>query len=217
MKEDLIVEAVKVAKEESKERKFLESMELAINLKEVDLSDPKNRITEEVALPHGRGKPIKVCVIGSEETRFKVKDKVDFVFGPEELNKFGDDKKSFKKIVNQIDYFIADTSLMPIVGRRLGQVLGPRGKMPKPLTPGQDVEGLISTLRKSVRIRTRDKITFHVPVGTKEMDNRELAENIMAILKRVMERLEKGSGNISSVYVKTTMGKPVKLRGESLS
>ena len=45
----IIEEAVKSAKE----RKFKESIELAINMREVDLSDPKNRVNEEIPLPKG--------------------------------------------------------------------------------------------------------------------------------------------------------------------
>ncbi len=55
---------------------------------------------------------------------------------------------------------------MANIGRTLGPVLGPRGgKIPKPIPPGQDPAPMISALRKTVRIRTRDRRTFHVPWG----------------------------------------------------
>lgn len=217
MAEDEVTKAVKEAKKQSKDRKFSESVEIAINMKDVDLSDPKNRINEEIILPSGRGKEIKVAIFGSEETQFKSKDVADFIYGPEDLNKFGGDKKEFKKIQDGIDYFIADTPLMSTIGKNLGQVLGPRGKIPKPLPPGVDPSGMVSNLRKTVRARSKDKRTFHVPVGTKEMSDAEIAENIRAVMKRVFSRLEKGVGNIDSVYVKTTMGKAVRLEVSKLS
>lgn len=217
MAEDEIVKAVKEAKKQSQERKFLESVEIAINMKDVDLSDPKNRINEEIILPSGRGRDIKVAIFGSEETQFKSKDVADFIYGPEDLNKFGGDKKEFKKVQEGIDYFIADTPLMSTIGKSLGQVLGPRGKIPKPLPPGVDPSGMVANLRKTVRARSKDKRTFHVPVGTKEMADAEIAENIRAVMKRVLGRLEKGVGNLESVYVKTTMGKAVKLEVNKLS
>lgn len=217
MADDAVIKAVKEAKKQSKERKFPESIEIAINMKDVDLSDPKNRINEEIILPSGRGKEIKVAVFGSEETQFKSKEVADFVYGPEDLNKFGGDKKEFKKIQANIDYFIADTTLMATIGKSLGQVLGPRGKIPKPLPPGQDPANIVANLRKTVRARSKDKKTFHVPVGTKEMKDGEVAENIRVVMKRVMGLLEKGAGNIESVYVKTTMGKAVRLEVTNLS
>jgi large subunit ribosomal protein L1 len=65
---------------------------------------------------------------------------------------------------------------------------------------------MIENLRKSVSIRTKDRMTFHVPIGTADMDPEKIADNIEAIMKRVESRLEKGKMNIASSYVKTTMG-----------
>ncbi len=70
---DSVSKFVAEAKKQSKERKFLESLELAINLKDVDLSDPKNRINDELVLPNGRGKETKIAVIGSEELKAKAR------------------------------------------------------------------------------------------------------------------------------------------------
>ena len=95
---------------------------------------------------------------------------------------------------------------MAVVGKRLGTVLGPRGKMPKPIAPGVDPTAMIDGLRRTVSVRTKDRMTFHAPVGTVEMSAEELADNIETILKRVELKLEKGRMNIASSYVKTTMG-----------
>ena len=115
-------------------------------------------------------------------------------------------KRTAKKIANNTDYFIAEAPLMAVVGKRLGTVLGPRGKMPKPIAPGADPAAMIDGLRKSVTIRTKDRKTFHAPVGSVDMSAEEIAENVDLILKRVELHLEKGKHNIASAYVKTTMG-----------
>lgn len=200
------VMAVQKALESAKKRNFTETVELAINLKDVDLALPKNRIQEDIVLPYGRGKPVRICVIGGGELALKAKDVADFVITPEELGAIADDKKQAKKIANSTNYFIAEAPLMAVVGKRLGTVLGPRGKMPKPIAPGADPTAMIEGLRKSVTIRTKDRKTFHAPVGTVDMPAEEIADNIELILKRVEARLEKGRHNIASVYVKTTMG-----------
>lgn len=194
------------ALESAKKRNFTETVELAINLRDVDLSIPKNRIQEDIILPAGRGKKVKVCVIGGGELASKARDVADRVITPEELGTIADDKKQAKKIANDTDYFIAEAPLMAVVGKRLGIVLGPRGKMPKPIPPGVDPAGMIDGLRKSVTVRTKDRITFHVPVGTVEMDAEQIADNIDMVIKRVALRLEKGKLNIQSAYVKTSMG-----------
>ncbi len=206
MAEQATVNAVMKALESAKKRNFRETVDLAINLKDVDLAIPKNRITEDVILPHGRGRNVHVCVIGGGELALKAKDVADRVITPEELGTIADDKKVAKKIARETDYFIAEAPLMPTVGKRLGTVLGPRGKMPKPIPPGADPSSMIDNLRKSVTIRSKDKMTFHAPVGTSEMTTEDIADNIEAIVKRVASRLERGTMNIASAYIKTTMG-----------
>jgi large subunit ribosomal protein L1 len=198
--------AVQKALDSAKKRNFTETVELAINLKDVDLSIPKNRITDDIILPNGRGRAVKICVIGGGELALKAKDVADVVITPEELQTIADDKKQAKKLANSTDYFIAEAPLMAVVGKRLGTVLGPRGKMPKPIAPGVDPTAMIDGLRRTVSVRTKDRMTFHAPVGTVEMSAEELADNIETILKRVELKLEKGRMNIASSYVKTTMG-----------
>jgi len=203
--------AVQKALESAKKRNFVETVELAINLKDVDLSIPKNRIQEDIILPNGRGKVVKVCVIGGGELALKAKDVADLVITPDELGAIADDKKQAKKIANNTDYFIAEAPLMAVVGKRLGTVLGPRGKMPKPIPPGADPTGMVDNLRKSVTVRTKDRKTFHVPVGSVNMPAEEVADNIDIVLKRVSLRLEKGMANVASAYVKTSMGPSEKI------
>ncbi|MDI3483165.1 MAG: large subunit ribosomal protein [Candidatus Methanomethylophilaceae archaeon] len=211
MAEKATVAAVSKALEGAKKRNFRETVDLAINLKDIDLSLPKNRIQEDIILPHGRGKDVRICVIGGGELALKAKNVADLVITPEELGAIADDKKEAKRIANSVDYFIAEAPLMPTVGKRLGTVLGPRGKMPKPIPPGADPTGMIDSLRRSVTIRTKDKKTFHAPVGTVDMDPEDIADNIETVLKRVEARLEKGKSNIASSYVKTTMGPAVRV------
>lgn len=214
MAKEVTVQAVGEAKKSAKDRKFTESVELAVNLKDIDLADPKNRLNEEISLPKGRGRLEKVAVFGSEEMQQKAKEVADYIYGPEDVSKFAEDKKGFKKVVGDIDFFISEATLMATIGKSLGQVLGPRGKMPRPLPPGQDPTPMANNLKQTVRVRTKDKKTFHVAVGTRDMSDDDIAENIDAVLGRVASRMEKGYGNIDSVYVKTTMGKSVRLKME---
>lgn len=207
---------IKKAKQEAKERKFIETFDLAVNLSGVDLSNPKNRINEEIILPNGRGKEMKIGVFGSEEMKLKARDHSDFIFGVEDIGKFSENKKEFKKIVNQVEFFISESTLMANIGKSLGTVLGPRGKIPRPLPPGQDPVPVINNLKKTVRVRSRDRRTFHVPIGSKNMKEKEVADNIREVMKRIVSKLEKGYGNIESIYIKTTMGPAIKIEEDDL-
>ena len=206
MAEKATLTAVKKALESSKKRNFVETVDISINLKDIDLSVPKNRVQDDVILPHGRGRPVKVCVIGGNEMVAKARAVADRTLTADELGKLADDKKAAKKMAAEFDYFIAEAPLMPTVGKRLGIVLAPRGKMPRPIQPGADPKPFIETLRKTITVRSKDRKTFHTAVGTADMTPEQLADNVDAILKRLVTKLERGSMNIGSVYVKTTMG-----------
>jgi large subunit ribosomal protein L1 len=207
---EVVTEALSKATER-KERKFSETVELAVNLKDLDLTVPKNRLEDEVPLPKGRGRPVKVAVFGSPELCQKMRGVADLVVPANELDEFAKDKKNVKKVVSDMDFFLAEATLMPTIGKRLGVVLGPRGKMPRPVPPGSDPTNLVNALKRSIRIRSKGNRTFHAPVGTRAMKPEEIAQNVDAVLTRIMGKLERGRTNIESVYVKTTMGPAVRL------
>ncbi|WP_455392463.1 50S ribosomal protein L1 [[Eubacterium] cellulosolvens] len=206
-----LIEKVQQAIDSAKERKFLESVEVAINLKDVDLTNPKNRINEEVILPHGRGKDIKIAVFGSGELAIKARKAADLVIASDEIDTLVEDKKKAKQMVIDHDFFVAEAPLMPIIGKRLGIYLGTRGKMPKPIPPQADPTPIVKNLRNTVRVRSKERKTFHVPIGTKTMTAEELADNLEVVIKRLESKLERGRMNIQSMYVKTTMGPAVKI------
>lgn len=205
------VDVVTEALSKATERKFTETVELSINLKDLDLTVPKNRLEDEIPLPKGRGKTVKVAVFGSPELCQKMRGIADLVVPANELDEFAKDKKNVKKVVSDVDFFLAEAPLMPTIGKRLGVVLGPRGKMPRPVPPGSDPTNLVHALKRSIRIRSKGNRTFHAPVGTRAMAAEEIAQNVDAVLTRVMGKLERGRTNIESVYVKTTMGPAVRL------
>lgn len=208
MAEKKIADSVGKVLEESKklDRKFKQKIDLVINLKNLDLNIPKNRIDEEIILPHGRGSETKIALFASGELALKAKKHVDLLIKPEEIEDFSTDKGKFKKVADAHHFFIAEAPLMPTIGKTLGTILGPRGKMPKPVPPNADVSGLVKNLRSTVKLRSKSNKTFHTIAGEETMSKEDIAENISAIIKRLENKLERGRMNIGSVYVKTTMG-----------
>lgn len=211
MADKKLVEAIEKALKEAKPRNFKESVEISINLKDVDLTLPRNRIEGEVVLPKGRGKEVKVALFASGEMAVKARGVADLIVPPEEIEGLAEEKAKAKRLAREYDFFVAEAPLMPAVGRRLGTVLGPRGKMPRPIPPGTDPVPTIKSLKNAVKLRSKDKPTFHAPVGTRDMKPGDLAENVETILKRVEAKLPRGRFNIGSVYVKTTMGPAVRM------
>jgi len=204
------IETIKKALEAAKPREFKESVEVSVNLRDIDLSVPKNRVDEEVVLPKGRGKAIRICVFASGELALKARGAADLVIQPQEIEEYASDKRKARALAQQFDFFVAEAPLMPVIGKRLGVVLGPRGKMPRPVPPTADPTNLINSMRSTVRVRSRDRRTFHAPIGTRDMQPEDIAENLDALMRRVMGKLERGRFNIQSAYVKTTMGPAVR-------
>ena len=157
-------------------------------------------------LPHGRGNTAKVALFASGELAIKSKKHVDLLIKPEQIEDLSDDKKKFKKIAEAHDFFIAEAPLMPTIGKSLGTVLGPRGKMPKPVPPNADLSGMVKNLRNTIKVRSKANKTFHTIAGNAEMSKEDIASNIEALIKRVEGVLERGKMNIGSIYIKTTMG-----------
>ena len=191
----------------SKERGFVESVDLSINLKNIDLKQPKNRINVDVVLPNKFREP-KIGVFASGEIALKAKEAGAEVIDPEDLKRM--DKKKARELVKKYDFFAADASLMSLVGKSLGTILGPRGKMPDPIPPGGDPEQILSRLKGTVKVRAKTK-TLWVNIGRKDMDAKDIAENAVAVIKAIETRLERGWQNIASIYMKTSMGHAVKV------
>jgi len=191
----------------SRERGFVESVDLCINLKNIDLKQPKNRISVDVVLPKKVKEP-KVGVFAAGEIALKAKEAGAEVINPEELKRM--DKKKARALVQKYDYFVADASLMALVGKSLGTILGPRGKMPEPIPPGAEPAQILSRLDKIARIRSKTT-TIWVNIGRKDMDAKDIAENADTVIKAVESRLERGWQNIDSIYMKSTMGPAVKV------
>ncbi len=206
-----LVKTLEKVEEASKKRNFVESVDLTVNLKDVDLKKPENRINTELTLPNEIGKDVKVCVIASGELAVKAKELNVNVLDKDELQSLSGNKKAVKKLAKEFDFFVASADLMSLIGKILGPVLGPRGKMPKPIPPNADLKSIIENYKRTIKLRIRDNPCLHAKVGTRGMDKEKIAENISAVISFLEEKLERGPNNIKSVYVKTTMGPPVKV------
>jgi len=208
---DSIEEAVSRALEDAPPRNFTETLDLAINLRDIDLNDPSNRVDESVVLPSGTGQETRIVVFATGETAVRAEDVADEVLGPDELEELGDDDDEAKDLADDTDFFIAEAAMMQDIGRYLGTVLGPRGKMPTPLQPDDDVVETVERMKNTVQIRSRERRTFHTRVGAQDMTPEDVANNIDVIVRRLEADLEKGPLNIDSMYVKTTMGPAVEV------
>lgn len=207
-----ILAAVKEVKSKATERKFSQSIDLAINLQNIDMKKPEGRIQERIELPNSVGKELKICVIASGEMALKAKKAgASLVVERAALESLVGDKKKQKDLAKNYDLFIAEAPLMPLVGRSLGASLGPRGKMPTPVPPNANIKEQIKRHRKLVFVRMRGQPVLQCRVGNEDMADKEIAENVQAIVRRIEGKLKRGIKNVKSIYLKTSMGSAVKV------
>ena len=204
--EEKLSEAIKNAIEGAPERKFVEAIDISFTIKDVDLKNPNNRIQEEIRLPSGRGKAIKVAMFAASDAAKKARDAGIEVIDPSEIEELGKNKGKAKKLANSYDFFLSEVPHMGLIGRYLGVVLGPRGKMPRPVPPVVDPAVIAAGLQSTTVIKSRDKITFQASFGTLSQSHEELLKNALEVYNRVTSKLERGIGNIRSLYIKTSMG-----------
>jgi large subunit ribosomal protein L1 len=204
-----LTEVIKQVKTATKERKFKQSIELIINFKDIDVKKGF-ALNEIVQLPK-TSSPATVCVIATGDMSQKAKEaKADSVIGTEELDKFATNKRESRKFINKYDFFLADTKVMPLVGKTLGQLLGPRGKMPTPVPFDAPIESFLARFRTSIKVRTRASLSIACKIGDESMEDSDLAINAHTVISAIEKKLPNGEKNIKKIMIKSTMSKPIK-------
>lgn len=199
-------EMIKEAKSADKKRKFKQSLELIMVFKDIDVKKGFS-LNETVQIPKTNS-PAAVCVMASGDMGLKARSaKADRVIDTDELNRLAADKRESRKMINSFDFFLADTKIMPTVGKVLGQILGPRGKMPIPVPFNAPIESFLDRFRSSVRVKVKNSLSMSCKIGDESMEDSDLASNAIAVIHAVEKKLPNGDKNIRKVMVKTSMGK----------
>ena len=200
---------IKEAKSAEKKKKFKQSLELIMVFKDIEIKKGFS-INETVQLPK-TSSPAAICVMASGDMGLKAKSaNADRVMDNEEINRLATNKSESKKLINSFDFFLADTKLMPVVGKVLGQIMGPRGKMPTPVPFNAPIDSFLARFRTSVRVRVKNSLGMSCKIGDESMDDSDLVANAYAVVNAIEKKLPNGDKNIRRVMIKTTMGKIVK-------
>jgi len=209
--ETQLVEVIKKAKESEKARKFQQSIELILVFKDIDVKKGFAS-NDTIQLPKKMSKSASVCIIAAGDLGIKAKNaKADRVMNEAELVQLGKNKRESRKVINKYDFFLADTKLMPTVGKVLGQLLGPRGKMPTPIPFNAPVEALLERFRTSVGVKVKGSLSLSCKIGEESMEDADLAANASAVAAIIEKKLPNGDKNIRKIMIKTSMGKAIRL------
>ncbi len=206
-----IIKALETAKNNSSGRNFSQTVDLIINLKNIDLKKPDHQIDSFHALPHGKGKKVKVCALVGPELAESAAA-VDKAIFPDDWQKLK--KNEIKKLAQDYDFFIAQANLMPKIATVFGRVLGPRGKMPNPkagcvVPPNANLGVLYERLQKMIRIANKKSPVLQCAVGVDGMAPEQIAENVLSVYTAALQLVPSEKNSIRNMLIKLTMGKPV--------
>ena len=204
-----LTDALTLALEGKGTRKFTQAMEFIVNFRNIDFGKAENRLNLDIILPKGKGKDTKVIVFADGQVALDAKNEgATQVVDAAGIAKFAADKPSLKRLAADCE-FLAQPNLRVNVGKSLGQVLGARGKLPRPIVG--NVKDAISQAKNRVRMASKGKYlpTGQCVIGSEAMSPSDLAENFEAVFDKVKAKATEP--NIKSAYVKLSMGKPVKV------
>jgi len=216
MDKNKLLEAIKQIKAESKKRNFKESIDLIVNLKQLDLKKPEHQVDFFTTLPFNRGKDNKICALAGPESKDEAKTACDFTVSSDEFEIYKKDIKKVKKLADSYDFFLAQANIMPLVAGTFGRVLGTRQKMPNPKSgaifpPKANLKPLVEKMKKTVRVVAKKDPHIMIAIGTSEQKAEEVAENIINLYNQIVHHLPGELNNVRNVMIKHTMGKPVHL------
>ena len=194
---------------------FSQSYDLLVSLKDINLKNPDEQVEFFITLPVLKGKGNKICALVGPELADDAKKVFDTAIRQSEFDKL--QKKDVKKLAREHDYFIGQANIMPKIAASFGRVLGPRGKMPNPkagciVPPKAPLEPLKKKLQKTVKISARKSPNIQARVATQEMTPEEVLTNVTTVYDQIIHHLPREENNVKSVFLKTTMSTPIKLR-----
>jgi large subunit ribosomal protein L1 len=216
MDKQSVIKTIKSARESSKKRKFSQRVDVIVNLKNLDFKKPEHQVDFFLNYHKSLGKPRKICAFVGPELKEEAQKVCDFTIEASDFNKYQEDKKLIKKLVDEYDFFIAQANIMAAVAATFGRILGPKNKMPNPkagcvVPPKAAIKPLYERLQKTSRLVAKRTPIVQTVVGSEDMSDEDLAENVMTLYDQLIHHLVAEENNIKSIYIKFTMGSPLKV------
>jgi large subunit ribosomal protein L1 len=215
MDEKKLKQSIHELKQHTK-KNFKQTVDLIINLKGLDLKKPEHQIELFLELPKYKGKKAKICALIGPEMADNAKNGMDGFVTQQDFEKYTANKKLIKKLASEYDFFVGQATIMPKIATVFGRVLGPKGKMPNPkagcvVPPNANLKTIHDKLMNSVKVSGKKAPLLQTTVGSEESSDEDLLENIKFVYSSVITHLPQEQFNVKSVYIKYTMGKPIRI------
>lgn len=195
-----------------KKRKFVESIELQVGLRDYDPERDK-RFSGSIKLPFCPHPSLKIAIIGTAAHCDDAKRaNIDWI-DVEGLKKFNKEKKLIKRWAKPYDTLLASETLMKQIPKLLGNVLVKIGKFPLSVAETESVEAKANEIKQTIRFQLKKVLCMGTAIGSVEMQPEAIRQNVNVSINFLVSLLKKGWQNIKSLTIKTSMGKPFRIYG----
>jgi len=203
---DTILECVNSVLElsKAKDRKFLETIELQVNLKNYDPQKEK-RFSATVKLRHIPRPKFTVCILGDQQHCDEATANGIACMDQEALKKMNKNKKLVKKLAKKYNAFMASDTLIKQIPRILGPGLNKAGKFPTMITHSDNMVSKVEELKATIKF-LKKVLCLAVAVGNVSMGADDLTANIGLAINFLVSLLKKNWQNVRSLYIKSSMG-----------
>ena len=196
--------------ESLKKRKFNESIELQIGIKNYDPKKDK-RFSGTTVLPNIIKDSKNIAILGDALHISQASEQGLDSYSIDDLKKFNKQKKPIKKFAKKYDFFLASDSIIKTIPRVLGPGLNKAGKFPSLITHNDDLKKKVNVVKSSIKIELKKVLCFGLTIGNVKMKKDKIVENLSIAINFLVSLLKKNWQNIKSLHIKSTMNKPVKI------
>ena len=205
-----LMDAIEAMLKDRKERKFKESIDLQVNLKNYD-SNKDKRFSGSLKLPNVCRPRMTVCLICDLVHEDIAKKEGMDTQTMDDLKKLNKNKKLVKKFCAQYDAFLASESIIKTIPRVVGPHMNRAGKFPTAVSVQESLNDKATELRSTVKFQLKKVLCLGTCVGHAEMEQEQVRQNTVTALNFLVSLLKKNWQNLKSCYIKTTMGKPQRI------
>eukprot|EP00850_Spirogloea_muscicola_P022778 SM000311S11924 [mRNA] locus=s311:2683:3944:- [translate_table: standard] len=212
LQSDVLREAIGTIAADAKEkqRKFTETIELQIGLKNYDPMKDK-RFSGSVRLPHIPRPNMRICMLGDaqhiEEANKMNLDCMDV----DQLKKMNKNKKLVKKMAKKYHQFLASEAIIKQIPRLLGPGLNKAGKFPTLVTHNETLESKVLEIRATIKFQLKKVLCMGVAVGNVGLEEKQIYSNVQLSVNFLVSLLKKNWQNVRTLHLKSTMGKPIRI------
>ncbi|KAL6141755.1 hypothetical protein ACLB2K_060042 [Fragaria x ananassa] len=221
---------------ETKKRKFTETVELQIGLKNYDPQKDK-RFSGSVRLPHIPRPKMRVCMLGDAQ-HVEEAEKMGLAYmDVESLKKLNKNKKLVKKLAKKYHAFLASEAVIKQIPRLLGPGLNKAGKyhaflgslvcsvgwlrvlfgchiagkFPTLVSHQESLEAKLNETKAMVKFQLKKVLCMGVAVGNLAMEEKQIFQNVQLSVNFLVSLLKKNWQNVRSLNLKSTMGKAIRI------